>query len=525
MKLRPYQTATVEAIWNYFQESAGNPLVALPTGTGKSVIIAEFLRQAFSAWEDQRVLVLTHVKELLSQNLEKLLTLWPTAPAGVYSAGLGRRDLASKILFCGIASIAKHAETLGKIDLVLIDECHLVSHREETQYQTLLGALVAANPLLKVIGFTATPYRLGLGHLTEGGIFTDVCYDLTGREAFNQLVREGYLAPLITKKATHELDVSSVAIRGGEYAQKELQECVDKETVTIAAVQELLYYGEDRQHWLLFASGVEHAQHIAEILGRFGVSTGVVHASCPSEERASILARFKSGELRAVVNNNLLTTGFDFPAIDLIGILRPTKSPGLWVQMLGRGTRPCEGKLNCLVLDFAGNTRTLGPINDPVLPQKKGTKGGGTAPVRLCEKCGTYQHASVRICEACGHEFPREHRLATTAYADAVMAPSMPEVQRFPVTNVSYSAHRKPGRPASLQVSYYCGLRLFREWVCLEHTGFPRRKATLWWQERTDTPPPETVEAAAQMASGLRVPRHIGVRLDTKYPEVVSHEF
>jgi len=525
MKLYPYQEAAVNSLWEYFAISTGNPIIALPTGSGKSLIIAEFLRRAYSLYADQRVLMLTHVKELIAQNFARLLQLWPTAPAGIYSAGLNRKDLHHSILYCGIASIAKHAATLGKVDLVLVDECHLVSPRSEAQYFTFLETLRAANPHLKVIGLSATPYRLGLGHLMEGGLFTDVCFDLTGREAFNNLVNEGYLAPLVTKRTYQEIDTSEIHLRGGEFVQQELQLVIDKENITEAAVKEILYYGADRKHWLIFAAGVEHAKHVADCLSLNGISAASVHSLLSDEDRDSILRDFKSGKIRAVVNNNILTTGFDFPGIDLIGVLRPTASAVLWIQMLGRGTRPAPEKKDCLVLDFAGNTRRLGPINDPVLPRRKGEKSPGQAPVKVCEACLTYNHASARVCAHCGAEFPRQLNLSTTAYTEEVMAKSEPSIQPFKVDKVTYTKHTKPGRMPSMQVSYYCGLRLFREWVCFEHAGFARKKSHDWWRFRSSLEPPHTIDEAIEMAEALPTPKSIQVWINTKYPEVLGYEF
>lgn len=525
MILRPYQKEAVASVWEYFTHHDGNPILALPTGTGKSLISAELLRQAFAAWPEQRILLLTHVKELLEQNFEKLLKLWPTAPAGIYSAGLKRRDHQTQIVMAGIASVAKKAQLFGKVDLVLVDECHLISPKSATMYGQFLAALKEVNPLLKVVGLTATAYRLGLGHLTEGSLFTDVCYDLTSRDAFNRLVADGYLAPLVTKRTYSELDVSGVHLSGGEYVLKELQHAVDRDAVTEAAVQEMVHYGKDRKHWLVFASGVEHSEHVAECLQAHGVTAVALHSEISSEERASILADFKSGKIQAVTNNNILTTGFDHPGIDMIGVLRPTQSTGLWVQMLGRGTRPCAGKTNCLVLDFAGNTRRLGPINDPVLPRKKGEKGPGQAPVRVCEVCLTYNFASARVCVECGAEFPREHKLATTAYTDEVMASSAPVVEVFKVDHMSYAVHQKPGRPPSLKATYYCGLRIFNEWVCFEHEGYAKHKAHEWWKERSAEAPPETSEEAKTQAPALRVPKTISVWINTKYPEVKGYGF
>ena len=324
---RSYQSECVSAIWKYFTENKGNPIAALPTGTGKSVIIALFIYSIYQQFFNQRVLILTHVKELIEQNHEKLVTLWPQAPAGIYSAGLNKREINSRILFAGISSIAKHWVELGKIDLIIIDECHLVSPNDETTYRAFIENLKTVNPFIKVIGFTATPYRLGHGSITEnGGIFTDTCFDITGLNAFNRLIAEGYLAPLIPKRTALDISLDGVHIRGGDFIQGELQRAMDKDGITESALKEAMEQGADRKAWLIFASGVEHACNICDMLNSMGIPTGVVHGKLTSKQRADTIADFKSGKLRAVVNNNVLTTGFDHPAIDMIIMLRPTCS-------------------------------------------------------------------------------------------------------------------------------------------------------------------------------------------------------
>jgi DNA repair protein RadD len=495
-------------------------------------------------------MILTHVKELIQQNLDKLLQLWPTAPAGVYSAGIGRKETHFPITFAGIASVANKAAFFGHQDLVLIDECHLVSPKENTHYQMFLAALKKVNPQLKVIGFTATHYRLGLGLLTEGDLFTDLCFDITGLDAFNYLIDEGYLSPLIPRRTSMMFDVSEVRLSGGEYKQNELQAAVDKRDLTYTAVKELVELGSSRAHWLIFASGVEHAEHIKEMLEYFQIPTCVVHSKMADKERDANIEGFKSGRYRAAVNNNVLTTGFDFPGIDLIGVFRPTSSPGLWVQMLGRGTRPVyltgfdldtrEGRLasiaagakqNCLVLDFAGNTRRLGPINDPVIPKGKGKGGGGTAPVKVCEHCMTYNHAAARYCISCGAEFPKELKINSTAYTDEIIKSSMPQVEVFKVDRVIYTKHEKrqvaawEHHPPSMQVTYYCGLRMFREWVCFEHERFALHKAHEWWKARSWDDPPETVREAIEQVNGLRVPTHIKVWIKKQNDQLLAHSF
>lgn len=549
---RSYQIECVSCIWDYFQHNDGNPICALPTGTGKSVVIALFLQSVFLQFPNQKILVLTHVKELIEQNYKKLLSVWPGAPAGVYSAGLNRRDTLQKIIFAGIASVAKRANLFGKVDLVIVDECHLVSPTEQTMYQKFFAALRQQNPYLKIIGFTATPWRLGHGRITdEGGIFTDTCFDITGLHSFNRLIAEGFIAPLIPKPTQTVLDTEGVHIRGGEFIASELQQAVDKEHITRAAIIEALDYRESRKSWLVFASGVEHAIHTADIMNEYGVRTVAIHSKMSQSERDEALKGLKRGYYQAAVNNNILTTGFDHPPIDLILVLRPTQSTVLWIQMLGRGTRPYdpkkldmnkrdeyelamafpEAKENCLVLDFAGNTRRLGPINDPVVPRKRG-QGGGQAPVKVCPKCNCYVHASVRFCTGilqnnskCDHEFVFETKLKQGASTEELIRGELPVVEVFKVDHINYSRHQKVGRPDSVKVTYYCGLRRFTEYVCVEHGPPAGNKAKSWMMKRLKGDIPTTTADLLAVASDLLPATHIRVWTNSKYPQILAHCF
>lgn len=526
---RSYQIEAAHSVPNYFQTNSGNPVIAMPTGTGKSVVIAMILQMVYHYWPGQRVMVLTHVKELIQQNYDKLMTLWPAAPAGVYSAGLNRKESNRRITFAGIGSVAKKAALFGHIDLVFIDEAHLVSPNDETLYQLFLAALKEVNPNVRVIGFTATPWRLGTGRITEDGIFTDVCFDITGMQAFNRLIAEGFLAPLIPRQTKMMLDIDGVHMRGGELIASELQHAVDKYEITQAAIRETLELAHDRRHWLIFASGVEHACNIADMLNDMGIPTVAIHSKMGDAQRDQAILDFKAGKYRAAVNNNVLTTGFDFPAIDCIVVLRPTASTVLWVQMLGRGTRPFEcaeyKKENCLVLDFAGNTRRLGPINDPVIPRKKGAKAGGEAPVKLCGSCATYNHASVTHCCYCGAEFTFQVKLKQTAASDELLRGDAPLVEVFKVDHITYSTHEKAGRPVMMKVTYYCGLRSFSEYVCIQHDGFAQRKARQWWRERSSAPFPESTEAALTQTDTLTAATHLRIWVNKQYPEILTHCF
>ena len=521
---RYYQLECNDALFNYFEDHTGNPVCAIPTGCGKSVCISMFLMRAFYRYPHQKVLVLTHVKELIVQNFKELLGMWSTAPAGINSAALNQRDYDKKIIFAGIASIHKDYAKFGKVDIIIIDEAHLVNPNDETMYKKFLGALKASNPYLKVIGFTATPYRMGHGKITEDGIFTDFCYDITDMQSFNRLIAEGYMAPLIPKQTNLILDTTGVKLGSdGDYAKGDLQLAVDKYEITFQALKEAMELAHDRKHWLIFGSGIEHCNHIAEILTELGIECKAIHSKIGSKERDKYIENFKSGKLRGVVNNNVLTTGFNHKAIDLIIVLRPTTSINLWVQLLGRGTRPSRetGKENCLVLDFAGNTRRLGPINDPVLPKRKGDKAG-TAPVKLCNSCNCYNHASARNCTYCDAEFTMVVKINTEAGTHELIKGDLPLIETFKVDHISYAKHTKLGSKPSLKVSYYSNLKIFSEYICIEHEGFAKNKANQWWQLRANSKSPDTILAAMYLIDSLKKPDKIKVWTNKKYPEIVE---
>lgn len=524
LKLRPYQQSAIAAIYSYFEDKNGNPLVVIPTAGGKSLVMASFIDGVLKAWPDQRVLIVTHVRELIAQNHAEMLGLWPEAPAGIYSAGLGRRDVEARILFAGIQSIHRRPAEIGHCDLILIDEAHLIPGKENTMYRRFLDRMQRMNPKVKVIGLTATPYRLDSGMLHEGdnALFSDIAYEVSVRD----LIEDGYLSPLVSKQPDTKLDVSGVGSRGGEFIASDLQKAVDKDVITSAAVEEIIAYGKDRKSWLAFCSGVSHATHVAEEFRRRGISCATIFGDTPKDERDRIIADFKAGKIRALASMGVLTTGFNAPAVDLIAMLRPTKSAGLYVQMAGRGTRLAPGKQDCLVLDFAGNVKRHGPI-DLVKPKRPGS-GDGDAPVKVCPDCDSIVAAAALECPDCGFIFPaRQVKVAPTASTLAVLSSAKSRRPEWlQVNDVTYHRHDKQGGRPSLKVTYQCGLARHTEWICLEHTGYPRSKAEMWWRERAPgIPVPRSVDAALALTNRLRRPSHISVRPSGNYTEITNARF
>src|SRR5258706_15511235 len=223
IQLRYYQQEALDALYKYFADgNTGNLLIGFPTGVEKSVLPAAFIQGIMRKWPNQRFLMITHVKELISQNANVLLKVWPEAPLGIYSSGLNLKQTAQPIIFGGIQSMIRNPQMFGHRDIAFVDEAHLVSANDSSQYQNFFAIMKLINPNLKIIGMSATLYRMGMGMITENGLFTDVAYDLTSMDGFNRLVDEGHIAPLIPHRTKTELDVSDVSIQKGEFIATQL---------------------------------------------------------------------------------------------------------------------------------------------------------------------------------------------------------------------------------------------------------------------------------------------------------------
>lgn len=530
MQLRPYQQAAVDCTWSFLRARVDSPCIVLPTGAGKTLVIAELVRQALTQWPGTRVCVLAHVRELVSQNADKLRRYWPEAPIGIYSAGLGRRDRFEPIIFASIQSVVGKAAQLGRFDLLLIDEAHRIPLRSEGQYRAFIEECRRWNPGLRIVGLTATPYRLGGGPVCAPEyILNEVAFEAR----VGDLIRDGYLSRLVSKAGAARADLSRVHVRNGEYVGTELEQACNAASVVEAACDEIVALCADRRAWIVFCAGIAHAEAVTAALSARGVACAMVDGKTPAGTREARIGAFQRGELRALVNVNVLSEGFDATHVDAVVMMRPTLSAALYYQQAGRGMRLHPGKENCLVLDFAGNIVEHGPVDAIRPPRRPGEKATTAAPVRECPGCHSIVAAQTRICPDCGYQFPvalTGPRHDVTASDAPILSDERTEPNRYTVDRVEYARHDKVGSLPTLRVSYRCGFRTFREWIALEHGGFARARAVNWWAARAtgDTAQhsaPRTVDDALEVAGGLAIPTAILVREHAKFPEVVGHEF
>lgn len=521
MILRNYQQEALDTLWRYLRHADGNPALVLPTGAGKSPLMAAIAKEAVQNWQG-RVMVLAHVQELVAQNAAKMTALAPAVDYGIYAAGLRRRDRFNRVLFCQIQSVHARATALGHFDLVLVDEAHRIPLKSEGMYRTFIADLRRINPALRVVGLTATPYRLQGAAVPVCGpdnVLTEIAYEAR----VGDLIRDGFLSPLVSKAGARP-DLSAVKLRGGEYVEASLADAMLP--LVERTIADLLARAQGRKAGIVFCVNVAHAEAVLDALHAAGETAALVHGQTPKAERAALIGDFQSGRLRWMVNVNVLSEGFDAPHIDCVAMLRPTKSPGLMYQQVGRGFRLAEGKTDCLVLDYAGNVLEHGPVDAIRVRPGRGNKAASvqTAAAKECPACSAILAAGYRTCPDCGHVFAQGEPGHLDRPVDAPVLSVRREPARHVVHSVKYDRHQKAGKPVCLRVIYQCGLRRFSEYVCLEHGGMARAAALRWWQARADAPPPRTVEEAIGVAYQLPRPVAITVDENEKYPRIVGVE-
>lgn len=539
MILRPYQQESLDALYQWWVKHPGtdvSPLLVLPTGSGKSHVIAELVRLLFDTWPEDhpRTLVLVPSKELAEQNAEKLAHYLPShIRLGYYSASIGKKQPDADVIVATIGSVARQAHLLGNIKCVVIDEAHLTNPDGPGMYRQLLNDL-AKYCTFRVVGLTATPFRGNGVWLTDGDdpLFTGIANEVK----VGTLLDAGHLSPLsrpvdalVTRIHTHNISTSA-----WDYNLDALGERVSGYLESAALEATLL--AQDRMKWLAFMPTVQNAEDFAAILNGHGIHAEVVTGTTGKKERERLISEFRAGRVRCLITVLALATGFDVPDVDCILWLRPTISPVLYVQGAGRGLRTAPGKTDCLWLDFSDTTERMGPV-DAIRGRKKQRRlEDQEAPFAVCDNCGVQvRPASALECPECGAVLREpEEKESRNASNAAVMAHQVQaKIVRHEVSRVTYATHKKEGSPDSLRVEYWSGLRIVaREWVCIEHGGFAGEKARAWWSRRNfgdmqGHTPNSTIEAFNLASNGyaLLCASAITVNESGKYPEIIKFEW
>ena len=515
---RPYQQEAIESINRFFRNGYGNPVVTAPTGAGKSLIIAWYIADAIQQWTDTRIVVLAHVKELIQQNSEAFSKAANTK-YGIYSAGLRKRETMEQVTFGQIQSCYKVPNSFGYVDLVIIDECHLVPPRDQGRYREFIEGLRVHNPKLKVIGFTATPYRMNHGWIHKGDdtIFDGIAYDIK----IEDLIEQGYLVPPVARGSKVHADLSGVHIRNGEFIEAELQQAFSP--ITEAAVEDMVQRTIGRKAVLVFCTGVEHAEQTVRCLRGSGEeSVKMVTGKTNKADREELVEEVRNGKLRWLVNVGVFTTGFDAPNIDCVVLLRATQSASLMVQCIGRGLRLADGKKDCLVLDYGDNIKRHGPLNDVYVREPGERINRDTVRAKDCPSCEGLVGLAAKVCPMCGYEFPVFDRAithGTEASEVEILADNTPRWRE--VLEVQYRKHVKEGRE-SMRVDYRVGIAEWvSEFVCFGRDGYAGAKAKEWAQRRGY----DTMDVDVALIVNWPQPKEVKIVKQSGYWRVKDYKF
>lgn len=430
---------------------------------------------------------------------------------------------------------------------VLVHNCHLIPNDGEGRYRTFLEVARKLNPNVRLIGWTATPYR------TQGGLIckpenllNEICYEIGIKELINQ----GYISKITARAGKHIANTDGLHVRMGEFVSEDVERVMGEERLVSSACREIVEYAKDRQACLIFCTSVAHCRKVAKLITQYsGEECAIVTGDTPDGERDETIRRLR-GEtvktdlfaekppLKFCCNVSVLTTGTDIPRLDTIALLRPTMSPGLLVQMVGRGFRlsPETGKRECIVLDYGRNIERHGPID--MIHVKEKTPGKGEPLAKTCPECQRIVPLSTMLCPECGHEWPRKEReeaMHEATAANTGILSGEVTISEYPVVHTEYREWRKRGAPEdaprTVRVSYSVDfLHSYSEWLCPEHTGYARRKFEKWWREHAnpECPMPMTADDVCEFnfMGMIREVKSIKVKsvAGQKYPEIISYE-
>lgn len=389
--LRPYQQDGLQAIRHAFGAGHRRVLYVLPTGGGKTLLFT-YIAKGIQT-KGKRVLIVAHRRELLEQ-ISGALRQWGVPHATL--AGGSRGIPHTPVVVASVFTLVNRLKHWPAPDLIIGDECHHFT------VGSSWFTVVQAFPSARVLGVTATPERL------DGKGLRDVFDHMIVGPSVAELTAQGYLSPAEVY-APARPNLAGIAKRGGDYVKSQLETAMDKPSITGDAIEHYLRLIPGRRA-VAFCVSVQHAKDVADLFKRAGVASEHIDGSQDDAVRATRIKQFRAGSIQVLTSCDLISEGFDLPAIEGAILLRPTESLGLYMQQVGRAIRPSEGKDRTVILDHAGNTLRHGFIDEPrdwTLAEgavKKAKSGEATVAIKMCPTCYAV-HRPAPICPRCGHVY------------------------------------------------------------------------------------------------------------------------
>lgn len=442
MELRDYQLDLVGNVWDLLFKKS-NILVVAPPGIGKTECFIAICDKAVQSKKDIKILILLNKVMLVEQTARRINKVIPNV--GVFCATLKKTELFN-VTVASIQSINKI--DMCKINLVILDECHNVSADEATHYGSFLKKI--AHEKLKVIGFTATPYRNSCVMYGEGKMFDKVDHQI---EIAN-MIAQGWLVPPRMKASDKEFKTDNLKIVGGDYDNKQISELTENNESAMSQVEDAIpkLIGRKKIAWA--CATINHA----EIIGKLVSNSVVIHSAMGKEAQNFNKDRFENGDCSNIVFVSMLSEGVDIPSIDALVFLRPTRSIVRYIQTVGRALRPFGDKKDALILDYGQVVKNCGPIDKPFI-RVPNERRNDTKRMKVCEGCFEVLHPAVRICPDCGHVFFSEPTpVKLTKKAESNFSIMSNQIEEMDCVSVNLAKHNSKNGNECVKISYYSDL-------------------------------------------------------------------
>lgn len=522
MELRDYQKQALEALWlEMFKSNAA--LCCMPTGSGKTEVMMALIRRAMETTKRLRVVVLVNKVNLLEQTYRRFGKVFGYVDTGMYCGSTGKHQVHQKITIASIQSI--HSVDLEHVHLVVLDEVHNVNE-ESGRYIRFIERNRAVNPNMKILAFTATPYR-STGYIYgKGKLFERIAY----KRGLQETIADGFLVRPVLKRVDEQFDTSGLHIRMGEYRKEEVEALTSDEAKVIRQVRDALPRMAGRSKVVWACSSIKHCELVAKILNAEGEHALTLHSKMEDADSRASQNNFEKGECRHLVFVSIVSEGYDYPPIDCVVLMRPIRSPVLYVQTVGRGLRPSPGKADLLVLDYGGVVESVGPLDDPMVVTARGSgedRNQVKVDMKFCPQCLSYVTKKAKECPDCHYVYPMHssiEKLEDRAYSGGGLLKEPPKPQRIPVSGASMSSFMSKNGNECLKISYR-PLNMFSPPIN-EYYVFDNQWAQTRMRKRLEQLGVDLAATLDEQVKMLitRKPTALVV-LEEKYVKVVSVEF
>ena len=515
-ELRPYQQDCLDTIVGAIPDHQ-HILVQAATGAGKTIVFCALIQQLLSKWPYIRIGILAHRRELIGQARDKLLITWPDAPIGIACASTGEAvDTDQPVVIGSIQTLVRRLESTAAFDVIIVDEAHRIPPLNlRSMYSNWIEKMQQANPAVRVLGFTATPFRLGHGYIygaekkpENRNLFPALNY----RIGIEDLQPLGFLCPYRAKTIANSVsaDLATVSVKG-DYNIAELSDVMGRQEHVGSAVHALKEHAADRKRIVVFAVTIAHATKLMVAFTAAGYRAATVHSKMPLAQRDMILRGFEQGMVQVMTSVGVLTEGWDSPAVDCLVLCRPTKSTGLYVQMVGRGLRPHPDKTDVLILDLSNNCLTHGDPAKPTVTIPGAPPADAVPVLKACPKCEELVRTGIMVCPACGYEWPPPEVIVNN---DPVVLRDVSWSAPEPITATIERADFYPytSRAGNFmmrlemrcRVNGHVGTNFVNEYFDFDgNNAYGHSKALRLWRMLVQTDPPQSVAEAGERRGEL----------------------